>query len=205
MPGAFFTRLPQPCYAARGAVSAERLAEDESGDLVYTCPRSWSDGTTDHTRTVGAVREVGSVSVTPTGPPRTLSWGSGTTQHAARLHRAHRASAGSRGKGSPPRIAALEPGPTAPVGLCPRPGNRSWVSAGDAAPHRHHHPWASDLEAPALSATRCRPPSHRPRAYPLRPLRLGCSLSHRSLWGGLGARRMCRGAPARSGGRRSGP
>jgi hypothetical protein len=136
MPGAFFTRLPQPCYAATGAVSAERLAEDESGDLVYTCPRSWSDGTTDHTRTVGAVREVGSVSVTPTGPPRALSWVSGTTQHATRRHRAHRASAGSRGRGNPPRIATLEPGPTAQAGLGPRPGNRSWVSAGDAASHR---------------------------------------------------------------------
>lgn len=33
-------------YTARGAVSLERLEEDESGDLVYTFTRPWSDGTT---------------------------------------------------------------------------------------------------------------------------------------------------------------
>jgi hypothetical protein len=33
-------------YTARGAVSLERLEEDESGDLVHTFTRAWSDGTT---------------------------------------------------------------------------------------------------------------------------------------------------------------
>jgi hypothetical protein len=31
---------------ARGAVTLERLAEDATGDLVYTCARPWFDGTT---------------------------------------------------------------------------------------------------------------------------------------------------------------
>jgi hypothetical protein len=31
---------------ARGAVPIECLVEDEGGDLVYTCTRPWSDGTT---------------------------------------------------------------------------------------------------------------------------------------------------------------
>ena len=30
----------------RGAVSLERLTEDDHGDLVYLCTRPWSDGTT---------------------------------------------------------------------------------------------------------------------------------------------------------------
>jgi Putative transposase len=33
-------------YAARGAVSLERLAQDTNGDLVYTFTHPWSDGTT---------------------------------------------------------------------------------------------------------------------------------------------------------------
>jgi hypothetical protein len=33
-------------YTARGAVALERLAEDAHGDLVYTFPKPWSDGTT---------------------------------------------------------------------------------------------------------------------------------------------------------------
>jgi hypothetical protein len=33
-------------HIARGAVSMERLEEEESGDLVYTFTRAWSDGTT---------------------------------------------------------------------------------------------------------------------------------------------------------------
>ena len=33
-------------YTARGAVSLERLTEDDHGDLVYMCIRPWSDGTT---------------------------------------------------------------------------------------------------------------------------------------------------------------
>jgi Putative transposase len=33
-------------YTARGAVSLERLEEDVHGDLVYTCIKPWSDGTT---------------------------------------------------------------------------------------------------------------------------------------------------------------
>src|SRR6266536_2089755 len=33
-------------YAARGAVSLERLAQDANGDLVYTFTHPWSDGTT---------------------------------------------------------------------------------------------------------------------------------------------------------------
>src|SRR6266567_8938351 len=33
-------------YTARGAVSLERLAEDANGDLVYSFPKPWSDGTT---------------------------------------------------------------------------------------------------------------------------------------------------------------
>ena len=33
-------------YTARGAVALERLAEDAHGDLVYTCTKPWSDGTT---------------------------------------------------------------------------------------------------------------------------------------------------------------
>ena len=33
-------------YMARGAVSLERLAEDANGDLVYSFPKPWSDGTT---------------------------------------------------------------------------------------------------------------------------------------------------------------
>jgi Putative transposase len=33
-------------YTARGAVSLERLAEEASGDLIYTFTRPWSDGTT---------------------------------------------------------------------------------------------------------------------------------------------------------------
>jgi Putative transposase len=33
-------------YTARGAVSLERLAEGANGDLMYTFPRPWSDGTT---------------------------------------------------------------------------------------------------------------------------------------------------------------
>src|SRR3989442_469848 len=33
-------------YTARGAVTLERLAEDAHGDLVYTCTKPWSDGTT---------------------------------------------------------------------------------------------------------------------------------------------------------------
>src|SRR5262245_24011520 len=33
-------------YTARGAVALERLAEDANGDLVYTCTKPWSDGTT---------------------------------------------------------------------------------------------------------------------------------------------------------------
>jgi hypothetical protein len=33
-------------YTARGAVSLERLAQDANGDLVYTFPHPWSDGTT---------------------------------------------------------------------------------------------------------------------------------------------------------------
>ena len=33
-------------YAARGAVSLERLQEDANGDLVYTFTHPWSDGTT---------------------------------------------------------------------------------------------------------------------------------------------------------------
>ena len=33
-------------YTARGAVSLERLEEDANGDLVYTCTKPWSDGTT---------------------------------------------------------------------------------------------------------------------------------------------------------------
>jgi len=32
-------------YTARGAVSLERLAPDEGGDLIYTFTRPWSDGT----------------------------------------------------------------------------------------------------------------------------------------------------------------
>src|SRR5262249_40672465 len=32
-------------YAARGAVSLERLQEDANGDLVYTFTHPWSDGT----------------------------------------------------------------------------------------------------------------------------------------------------------------
>ena len=32
-------------YTARGAVSLERLAQDENGDLLYTFTRVWSDGT----------------------------------------------------------------------------------------------------------------------------------------------------------------
>ena len=32
-------------YTARGAVSLERLAQDEGGDLLYTFTRAWSDGT----------------------------------------------------------------------------------------------------------------------------------------------------------------
>src|SRR5713226_3577527 len=31
---------------ARGAVALERLHEDARGDLVYTCTKPWSDGTT---------------------------------------------------------------------------------------------------------------------------------------------------------------
>ena len=33
-------------YTARGAVALECLAEDAHGDLVYTCTKPWSDGTT---------------------------------------------------------------------------------------------------------------------------------------------------------------
>jgi hypothetical protein len=33
-------------YTARGAVSLERLTEDDNGDLVYMFTRPWSDGTT---------------------------------------------------------------------------------------------------------------------------------------------------------------
>src|SRR5205823_14193413 len=33
-------------YPARGAVSLERLEQDAPGDLVYTFPPPWSDGTT---------------------------------------------------------------------------------------------------------------------------------------------------------------
>jgi hypothetical protein len=33
-------------YTARGAVSLERLTEDDHGDLVYTFTQPWSDGTT---------------------------------------------------------------------------------------------------------------------------------------------------------------
>jgi len=33
-------------YTARGAVSLERLTEDDHGDLVYMFTRPWSDGTT---------------------------------------------------------------------------------------------------------------------------------------------------------------
>jgi hypothetical protein len=33
-------------YTARGAVSLERLAQDEGGDLLYTFTRAWLDGTT---------------------------------------------------------------------------------------------------------------------------------------------------------------
>jgi hypothetical protein len=33
-------------YTARGAVALEHLAEDVQGDLVYTCTKPWSDGTT---------------------------------------------------------------------------------------------------------------------------------------------------------------
>src|SRR5205807_5030651 len=33
-------------YTARGAVALERLEEDAQGDLVYTCTKPWSDGTT---------------------------------------------------------------------------------------------------------------------------------------------------------------
>jgi hypothetical protein len=36
-------------YTARGAVARERLAEDAHGDLVYTCTKPWSDGTTSMT------------------------------------------------------------------------------------------------------------------------------------------------------------
>jgi hypothetical protein len=32
-------------YTARGAVSLERLGQDEGGDLLYTFTRVWSDGT----------------------------------------------------------------------------------------------------------------------------------------------------------------
>jgi Putative transposase len=32
-------------YTASGAVSLERLAQDEGGDLIYTLTRAWSDGT----------------------------------------------------------------------------------------------------------------------------------------------------------------
>jgi len=32
-------------YTARGAVTLERLEEDAHGDLVYSFPRPWSDGT----------------------------------------------------------------------------------------------------------------------------------------------------------------
>ena len=32
-------------YTARGAISLERLAQDEGGDLIYTFTRAWSDGT----------------------------------------------------------------------------------------------------------------------------------------------------------------
>ena len=33
-------------YTARGAVSLERLTEDDHGDFVYMFTRPWSDGTT---------------------------------------------------------------------------------------------------------------------------------------------------------------
>ena len=33
-------------YTARGAVSLERLTEDDHGDLVYMFTRPWFDGTT---------------------------------------------------------------------------------------------------------------------------------------------------------------
>ena len=32
-------------YTARGAISLERLAQDEGGDLLYTFTQVWSDGT----------------------------------------------------------------------------------------------------------------------------------------------------------------
>jgi len=34
-------------YTARGAVSLERLAQDATGDLVYTFTHPWYDGTTE--------------------------------------------------------------------------------------------------------------------------------------------------------------
>ncbi len=61
-------------YAARGAVSLERLAQDTNGDLVYTFTHPWSDGTMGIRLSPLAPGEARGVGPPATRPSGTL-WG----------------------------------------------------------------------------------------------------------------------------------
>src|SRR2546427_5815443 len=98
-----------------------------------------------------------SVRVPATGPPGALWCVSGTAPPTTRHPRSPSASAGRGWRGSQQRSSALALGPTAQAGLCPRPGTLACVSARDATPPRRHPPWTGEPEAPAPSATLCRP------------------------------------------------
>jgi len=104
-------------YAARGAVSLERLAQDTNGDLVYTFTHPWSDGTTGIRLSPLELLEKGRPRA-PAARPSGALWGlPRAAQPPAWGDHPDPTSARPRRAGSAPRIASLELGAAAPAGV----------------------------------------------------------------------------------------
>ncbi len=144
-------------YTARGSVSLERLEEDANGDLFYTFPKPWSDGTTGiHLAPLELLEKLAAL-VPPPRVHQVVSridlalWGVlSAIQPPAQRHDPNSTPAGQRA-GSQLGLGALGMGQTAPPRVCHRPGAVSTVPARHPAAHRGSHRPAGHPSSPASS------------------------------------------------------
>jgi len=181
---------------ARGAVALERLHEDARGDLVYTCTKPWSDGTTGITLSPVALLEKLAALVPLPRVHLVRLWRvSGAAQSAAWGDHPDAAPTGCGWASYHDSVVSLELGAAAAASVCPGSDALPVLSAWRAPDHCRHHPRGAEHVDPPASAPGVHPTSPCPRPFSPRDVRLGGLSSRHRMW--PRGRRACDGGVSR--------
>ncbi len=181
---------------ARGAVALERLYEDARGDLVYTCTKPWSDGTTGITLSPVALLEKLAALVPLPRVHLVRLWRvSGAAQSAAWGDHPDAAPTGCGWASYHDSVVSLELGAAAAASVCPGSDALPVLSAWRAPDRCRHHPRGGAHADPPASDPGVRPTSQCPCPFSPRDVRLGGLSSRHRMW--PRGRRACDGGVSR--------